>query len=202
MDTTAKTDTRHHFKTPILVIVRGIPGSGKSHIANKIRELIGEENAIVLDPDTIDKKSQEYATLSHELSATGVDSKFYPYRFLRAKAYDAITHSKAIIWNQAFTDFDGLKKTIVRLQTFASEQTTQLPVLIVEVEIDEAVARQRVSERALQGGHDVPSDVFDRFISQYQSFANKGYDVITVSGEDDASYSAVAVIDMLEKLQK
>lgn len=199
MDTAAKTDTK---PDPALIVVRGIPGGGKSYVAANVQKLLGKEKTVVLDPDAIDTQSQEYTDLSRALRSEGVDPKLYPYRFLRQKAYDAIKNHKIIIWNQAFIDFDGLKKTIARLQAFATEQDTKLRILIVEVEIDETVARKRVSERARHGGHDVPDDAFARFVERYKSFAGNGYPTVAVRGEHDAEQSAPLVVKALGAQQK
>ena len=191
-----RTDIRFHG--PILLIIRGIPGAGKSHIAAKLQKMLGA--AIILDPDAIDKAGNDYTNLCRTLSAKGVDPKLYPYRFLRANAYNAITDHNSIIWNQAFTDFEGLQKTINRLQAFAAEHTIELPVLIVEVEVDVAIARQRVVWRESQGDHGVPEEVFDHFVKRYKSFAGKGYPTVTVSGEGDVAQSVATVAHALATL--
>jgi len=185
---------------PTLILIRGIPGSGKSHLAVALEASLGKGNVLILDPDKIDLTSKAYADFSDTLTAEGVDQKFHPYRWSRSQAYEAITAHKIIIWNQAFTNLDGFNKTIVNLQTYASEHGTHLPLLVVEVEIDPDTARSRVAARALKGGHNVPQEAFARFINEYRSFSEEGFNTVSVNGEDDASVSVASIKAALEKL--
>jgi predicted ABC-type ATPase len=193
-------DTTAQATHPTLIMVRGIPGGGKSYVAARLREAIGEEQVVVLDPDAIDKTSEEYKSLSEALTRDEVNEKLHPYRFLRSSAHIAITNNKTVIWNQGFIDLDGFNKTVVNLTAHATEQGKQLPTLVVEVEINGDTAKQRVAKRAAQGGHNVPEEAFERFIGQYRSFANEGYNTVTVNGQDDVSTSVATIMRALEKL--
>lgn len=195
---TAETPSSSH--NPALIIIRGIPGGGKSYLATALQQLIGNDKVAIVDPDTIPRGSDAYNKFSASLTQDGIDQKFHRYRYLRANAYDAITSHHIVIWNQAFMDFDGLKITVERLRSFAADQQLQFPVLIVEVEIDKKTARQRVAARQESGGHDVPVDTFDRFVANYHSFAGKEYPTITVDGQADITLSAKAVFDRLRTI--
>lgn len=185
---------------PALILIRGLPGSGKSYLAEKLATLLGRDNVVVLDPDSIDKTSQEYRAFSEALTADGVELKFHPYRWSRARGYDAIQAGKIIIWNQAFTDLGGFGRAIASLQAFAAEHNIHLPVLVVEVSVAHDTAKRRVAERASQGGHDVSEEAFRRFINDYRSFSDEGFDVVDVNGEDDVEASAAMVIKALKQL--
>lgn len=190
-----------NMSSPTLILIRGLPGSGKSYLANTLVQSIGKDNVTTLDPDATDYTSKEYTELSDALTAEGVDEKFHPYRFLRAQAYDAITSNKIIIWNQGFTNLDGFNKTIINLQTYATDHGTELPTLVVEVAIDHDIAKARVADRAAQGGHDVTEENFARFINDYVSFADQGYNTVAVNGKDDVAESAATVLKALEALR-
>ncbi|HSW66547.1 MAG TPA: ATP-binding protein [Bacillota bacterium] len=187
---------------PTLIIIRGLPGSGKSHLATALCKELGEHNVVTLDPDATDYTSKAYTDLSDSLTAEGVDKKFHPYRFLRAQAYQGITGNKYIIWNQGFTNLDGLNKTVINLQTYATDHDTELPLLVVEVEIDHDIAKKRVADRVAKGGHDVNEENFARFINDYRTFAGEGYDPVVVNGEDEVSTSVATVLKALQKLDK
>ena len=180
-----------------LILVRGLPGSGKSHLANTLAEAIGRDKVVILDPDKIDLKSKEYLDFSENLSKDEVDAKFHPYRWLRAKAHAAIEAGKTVIWNQGFTNLDGFQKTVVNLQSHAKDHNVDLPLLVVEVSVSHDVAKQRVAERAAQGGHDVTAENFARFINDYTSFADQGYPTVAVNGEDDVQKSVQTVLKAL-----
>lgn len=196
MSTTDETATN-----PALILIRGLPGSGKSYLANALQESLGKDGAVILDPDAIDTSSSEYTDLCAALTAEGVEAKFFPNRFLKSQGYAAITSNKVIIWNQAFTNLDGFNRTVKSLQDFASEHGVPLPVLVVEVEVNPDVAKERVAKREQQGGHGVPEEAFTRFINEYQSFIAEGYDIVAVHGEDDVSVSVMSVIKALSRLQ-
>lgn len=96
-------------KKAILLLIRGLPGSGKSYVANVLKEELGNQ-IVLLDPDATDYTSAKYKEFSKLKTAEGVDEKFHPYRFLREQAYRAIDNDQIIAWNQAFTNLDGLQK--------------------------------------------------------------------------------------------
>ena len=193
-------DSTTSLHGPILIFIRGIPGSGKTYLATALVDSIGKENITVLDPDSIDLTSREYLEFSKSLTADGVDEKFHPYRWSRSLAYDAIVAKRIIIWNQAFSNFDGLQKTVVNLQAYAKEHSSDLPVLIVEVEVPEDVARTRTLEREKEIGREVSEENFNNFVSRYVSFAGEGYECITVKGDDDVATSTTKVIQKLQEL--
>jgi predicted kinase len=193
----SKFQDMHH---PTLVLIRGVPGSGKSYLATALGESLGKDKVLILDPDKIDLTSKEYLALSETLTNDGVDQKFHPYRWSRSKAYDAIIARKIIIWNQPFTNLDGFNKTVVNLQTYASEHGTQLPLLVVEVEVSPTIAKERVTTRKNSGGHGPSDNTFTRFTDEYRSFSDEGFNTVVVNGEDDVAASVAFVRKALEEL--
>lgn len=197
-----------HLQTaphPMLILIRGLPGSGKTHIANELIKHLGEREYLVLDPDAIDYESVAYKQHSEGLAAEGIDPKYFPYRFLRTKAQHAIAERKIIIWNQPFTLLGGFNRTVDYLQSVAAEQGLKLPTLVVEVEITEETARKRVAERKRNGGHGPSGEAFKAFMEDYVSFAQHAegrYATVTVHGEDDARVSVKKIQHALEVLQE
>jgi len=183
---------------PVLIFVRGLPGSGKSFFAAALgAELNG---VLLLDPDATDYGSQEYIDATAKMAKDGVDEKLHPYRFLRAQAYRAIDRGQVTIWNQAFTNLETFRKMTARLEQYASNQNAELSCLVVEVDIDQETARRRVAERAKSGGHDVSEEEFARFIKDYQTFEDTEYVVVRVSGDDAVEESVKKVIAKLSSL--
>ncbi len=187
---------------PVLVMVRGLPGSGKSYLAVELQKQIGHDAVVLLDPDATDYTSEEYSSFSSELSAQGVDSKLHPYRYLRSNAYNGIVSGKIIIWNQAFTNQDLLDRTINNLKTFAQEHNIELPTLIVEVEIDSDIAKNRIATREAKGGHGVSADAFARFVTDYSSFSDSNYNIIVIDGAANVEKSANQLAAEIESLRK
>lgn len=197
-------DKVQDMSLPTLILVRGLPGSGKSYLATALQEAIeqltGEGTVVMLDPDATDYESREYAEHTKALSAEGVDPKLHAYRFLRAKAHKGIASRKVIIWNQPFTNLEIFNKMVANLQAHADEHNTELPILVVEVEVDHAIAKKRVTKRQQEGGHGPSDTTFNRFINDYTSFAGHGYNTVTIRGEDDLSVSVPVVMKALREL--
>lgn len=185
---------------PALILIRGLPGSGKSYLAQALQKAIGTGGVVILDPDTIDRSSKAYRVLAATLKEEGVEEKFYPNRFLKLVGYKAIDDGKIIIWNQAFTSLEGFGRSAGSLQEHAQMRGIGLPTLVVEVAVSEETAQARIAQRVGRGGHDVPEDTFPRFIHDYVSFADKGYNVIAVDGEGDVQQSVEVILKALEEL--
>ena len=185
-------------KTPALIIIRGVPGSGKSYLAQSIADHIGDNRTAIIDPDAVKPDDAAFRQLSAALTADGVDARFHVYRYLRQKAYTAMSEGKVVVWNQAFIDFDGLVITIQRLQEYAHAHGLTFPVLITEVELDPQIAQQRIATRkATPGGHGPEAAVFQQFVDDYRSFAGRGYTTLTVRGDARSDVSAAEVVRTL-----
>lgn len=191
--------TRISNEYPVMIFVRGLPGSGKTYIAVELQKALGED-VVMLDPDATDYESKEYEEHTKKLTEEGVDPKLHAYRFLRGKAYKGIADHKIILWNQPFTNLEIFHKMVANLRIQADENHVKLQILVVEVEIDHDTARERVMKRRQAGGHGPSDDTFARFTSDYKSFANDGYNTVTVNGEDDVSVSVQTIITALNDL--
>lgn len=179
--------------TPLLILIRGLPGSGKTYIAERLAEEFEKTTIVSLDPDTINYDSEDFKQHVIEQNTEGVDPILHDYRFLRAKAYDAIVAHKVLIWNQPFTNLEILQKITTRLSEHAEEHDTKLSIIIVEVDINPAIAKERVANRKAQGGHGPDDERFERFINEYETSASLGYKIIAVNGAD-------AVEESIEKI--
>ena len=153
---------------------------------------------MVLDPDATNYASKAYQQHVKDQTAEGVDPILHPYRFLRAQAYDGITSNKIILWNQPFTNLDSFVKVTDRLQEYAKEHDVTLPMLVVEVTIDPQAAKARVDARKKDGGHGPSDATFNRFTSDYKSFAEHGFSTVTVQGDADANISVKAILEQIQ----
>lgn len=187
---------------PIFIAVRGMPGSGKSYIANELVKSLGPDKVVLLDPDATDYESEAYKAHVRAQIAEGVDPTLHAYRFLRAQAYDGIAEHKVVIWNQAFTNLEIFHKMIARLRDHAALHHVHLPILVVEVEIDPAVAKERILQRQRTGGHGASDTTLAQRLDNYKlvSFAGEGYETVTVHGEDDVSTSVATIMNALRKI--
>lgn len=182
---------------PVLIIIRGLPGSGKSVIANELSKKDLYEPIVILDPDSINFDSKEYIKFTEKLTENGVDPLLHPYRYLRNLAYETILEKGTIIWTQAFTNQDLLDRTIKNLKNYSEEKSLELSVLIVEVEIDVSIAKERTKQREEKGFHGVSEENFIRFINDYKTFEEYGYKLIKVNGSDNVEKSVASILDKL-----
>lgn len=190
------TDSSH----PTLILIRGLPGSGKSYVAAALQQAIGSERVVMLDPDATDYKSAAYKAHVEAQTAEGVEPKLHAYRFLREQAYQGIRDHKVVIWNQPFTNLEIFQKMVDRLQTHAAENGTSLPMLVVEVAADPATAQARVETRKQAGGHGPSENTFARFTREYTTAAPLGYTTLSVDGKADVATSVAAVQNALEQI--
>lgn len=185
----------------VVIFIRGLPGSGKSFLADalqtRLAETHGAEAVLLLDPDGIDRSSQAYLDHCKKLTEAGVEEKFFPYRFLRGKAERAVSAGMIIIWSQPFTLRGGFDRTVAYLQDYAAEHKLGLEFLLVEVELEPSVAKARVEERKIVGGHGPSDDSFETFVNDYVSFADSGLPTLTLDGADDVNTSVDAVLASL-----
>ena len=191
--------TFSNLPRPILVLIRGLPGSGKSYLAAALQRSIDGE-IVALDPDATDYKSPVYLSYVESAAAAGVNPSLFAYRYLRQQAYDGITAHKLILWNQPFTNREIFQKMTAGLQNYAATANTKLDILVVEVDVAPTAAHQRIAERQLAGGHGPSNATFNRFSSDYVSFAEEGFPTITVDGLGDITKSVTSVLAAIGKL--
>lgn len=175
----------HSLEGPLGIIVRGLPGSGKSHLARSLKS--SWPDLVVLDPDLVDLMSTEYLAHVEKLTGEGIDPRIHLYRFLRERAYQTIDNRGVFVWNQPFTSRDIFDKMTARLENRAAEDDVKLKLLIIEFEIDPEIAYTRLKKRIAHGGHGPDRQRFDKFVADYQSFADSGYPTLTLSGTVDVS---------------
>lgn len=184
---------------PTLIMIRGLPGSGKSYLADALRKRLGLQNVFIADPDTADLTGEEYRLYSNELAKEGLDKAIHPFRWSRKLACDAISARKIVIWNQPFTIRGIFDRLVAFLQAYAHEHNIRLPVLLVEVEIDHAVAKERIAKRKQSGGHGPSAATMSRRIEEYESYTDD-YLTISVHGSDEVASSVAAVMRALHEL--
>lgn len=169
---------------PFLFVIRGIPGSGKSFLAEALKGYLFEISSPVevLDPDSIKKEDDLYKSFTDGLrrDEPTLDPKIYPFRYLINRARETLLERGIIIWNQPFVDLDGLDITIRKLEDCLPER--KACVLVIEVVTPVEIAKERVRRRIEEGGHGPKEEKFTEFVNLYKSSVNLGYDTIEVDG--------------------
>lgn len=183
---------------PTLVIIRGIPGCGKTYLAQALRTNLTFDNVEPLDPDLIDFSGDEYRGFARRLSIEEpeLDSKIYPYRYLFKKAKQALSEGRIVVWDQPFSNLRALEKTIEKLTSHVEKEGNNLKVLIIEIEIPLLIAKERIRQRKIDGGHGPEDKALENFVSTFKSADGLGYDIVSVDGTK-IDQSASSIIDKL-----
>src|SRR5581483_1224699 len=180
---------------PHLVILRGLPGSGKSSVANKIKDALSQKIEIV-DPDLIKKKDEEYINfVNHEiLKEPDLEPKFLPYRYLLSKTIAFLENKKSVIWSQPFSDLEKLRYTIGKIK----ERTPDLKwqTFIVDILIDKDTAIQRINDRKRLGGHGPDDRYLDEIVSKFCPAKELGFPYLSLNSEK------VTIETMAKKITK
>ncbi len=180
---------------PVLVLMRGLPGSGKSFLSAALQQSIGKHHVVLLDPDAIDYNSEDYHEFIQKLKSENVDEKLFPYRYLRSKAYAAAREQKIVIWNQAFTNADLVERTIDNIVMNAGSEGVDLAGCIVELSIDLETAKRRIAERVNAGLHDVSDTAYERFLADFAPMQTSKYLIVRIDGTRD-------VTELVDEIQK
>jgi predicted kinase len=181
-------------------MIRGLPGSGKSYLAAALEEKLGKDQVVMLDPDALDTSDKAYLAFSDELTKEGLDKAIHPFRWSRKLACEGAVDGKIVMWNQPFTVQGIFDRLVAFIQAYADEHGVQLPVLLVEVEIDHDTAKKRIADRKQAGGHGPSEQTFARRVDEYTSYA-KDYRTVVVDGQADIATSVSAVMKALEDLE-
>lgn len=165
---------------PNLLIIRGVPGSGKTSLAREMQKRFGWETSVIIDPDEIDKQSANYVSFVENLKLNNpdIDENIYPYRFLLSQAKNVLETGTTVIWDQPFTVLEGLRYTIGTLTAHAKALGISLPVLIIELQTSKKEAIRRVDKRQSEGGHGLTVDQIDFFFGKYSTAEGLGFRVL------------------------
>ena len=144
------------MKKPILIVIAGPNGSGKTSITSKILQHEWIENCLYINPDNIAKdtfgdwNSNEAVIKAAKLSAQMRE--------------DCLIESKSLIFETVLSAYDKID-FIQR----AKHQGYFVRLFFVGTE-SPAISASRIAQRVMEGGHDVP---ISKIISRYsKSIAN------------------------------
>lgn len=155
------------------VVIRGLPGSGKSTLAAEVQKTMGEQCEI-LDPDLINYGSQEYLMFVAELEE--VDPKFYPYRFLLNRAGEALNNGKNVLWCQAWTRLDGIKRAMGTI----SNRVPNVNLAVVELKVPDGELGKRLEDRQNVGGNKLDRRPLEEFMEAHERWSDRELERETV----------------------
>ncbi len=185
-------------ETVRVILIRGIPGSGKSTVSGEIVKRIGQASCAIIDPDDIDYEGRDYSDFVEKtrIECTDLDSKFYPYRFMLDQFKTAIRNGKCVIWNQPFSNTEGLEHTLNKIEEIGRTNSICLAISIVEVSVNPQIAYARVSRRIENGGHGPSPFTFVEFIGRFESFGSfNRADYLKMDGNTPPEINAQLIIE-------
>ncbi len=164
-----------------LVLVRGLPGAGKTTLSRLIASKTNGEGCMRLNPDEIEKENQEYLSLKSRLRKEGVDEDLCPYRYLKKKALEGLRNGITVVWDQPWSSSDGVRYTLGFLK---SRTESDLEIHIIDVDLEPEIAWERVDERIEEGGHGPDKEHFDRLVEDFErgEVFGENYHVISGAG--------------------
>ena len=180
----------------ILIFVRGIPGSGKSHLIEQFAKRVGKERTLILDPDTINTADADYLAFSDSLTKAGLDKALHPFRWLRHLAVVSAKKKPVIIWGQPFTNRGIFDRLVLYIQDNAAKEGVRVDVLLVELDTPKDVAYKRITSRISRGGHGPSEATFANRVKDYASFSD-GYTTMQLSGTNSADTNAADIVNQL-----
>ncbi len=196
MEQKISTPERLDPRGPILLLIRGLPGSGKSTQARFLSEKLGKEKSLLLDPDYIDKKESEYLEFSESLAQKEPDLpvNIHPYRYLMNRALNGLKFSNIVIWNQPFIDLDQMDYTVRKL---AKDSNIDFETIVVDIETPIEISKQRNRLRIEKGGHGPSEEVFDGFVANYKRADSLGYRWIALDGTQEPEVLCKEIFELL-----
>src|SRR3989344_3573670 len=98
-----------------LMIIRGLPGSGKSTLTNELLKLTDLSNAIRLNPDFVQIDSPEFVKFCLT-RPKDLPLKKLVYRFLLYSACEKLPTGGQVIWEQPWRKLELLRLTLENIK--------------------------------------------------------------------------------------
>jgi thymidylate kinase len=152
-------ENNHEAITPngTLIMIRGIPGSGKSTLSRRMLEMLGSR-ATEINPDEARYKNGHFDNNSE--NEAGI------FAYLDSLAKDRLRDGGVVVWQQVWTTL----KTGRNLQDHIRDKFNPGSLILIEIDIPKEVAWERIVNRESQGGSQrITRDEFDRYVNQYIS---------------------------------
>lgn len=115
----------------MIIVVSGLPGTGKSYFAEKLSDLLG---AVHINSDK----------LRNALHARGkytLDDKLHIYRVMAKKTDEALDQGRSVIADATFYKHEMIDLFITLAKDHAS------PIRFIKIEADESLVRERLQKR-------------------------------------------------------
>src|SRR3990167_8779751 len=169
----------------LLMIIRGLPGSGKSTLVDGLLRLTDLSGARRLNPDFVQVNSTEFVEFCL-VRPKDLPLKKLIYRFLLYSACEELAAGCQVIWEQPWRKLELLQLTLenINVRGYHLPETASYPftIAIVETRLSENEARRRVVSRYKAGQHRLTSEDFTAFGQALDSFDGLNLPMLIVDG--------------------
>lgn len=186
---------------PFFLIVRGLPGSGKSTLAEYLEKGTTAERFLRLDPDQVKVEDLNPLELLRKPEEK-IPEQTLKYRFLLKQAQEALSQGKNVIWDQPWRSIWGIRVTHEKL--FAALDGNQeveeccFELIVIELLLDEKLAKQRLEQRLADGKHGPSPNTFERFVAEFEPANPQEFLVFQVDAEQEPAKMARQVEQFLK----
>lgn len=187
-----------------LVLIRGIPGAGKTSIAEKVAKTL---NFYHIDPDLLNTSSVDYKKYAEELVET-VPERRIIYRYLLKKTVECLNNNKSVIWSQPWRILERLDLTIRNIYFFLKKEEKwdeklsdilkelNIEIIVIEITTPHNTAFERLKKRYKDNKHKWDGNLFDEHIKRHEKFTLpiQYYEVENTDNLDTAVKNVIHII--------
>lgn len=147
-----------------LIIVRGLPGVGKSTIIEHTSHAIHPDSEVtIINPDNIDIEALDI--FASEDGREG-NERQWKYRYTLAETLRSLEQGKTVIWDQPWGQLKGIEITLENISILLENNLPK--VTIVDLYAPKDLAMQRLNFRIANGGHGPTQETANQMYSEYE----------------------------------
>lgn len=144
--------------SPLLLVLIGVPGSGKSTFIKNLLEQSNKQFSIMSTDDFVESKAKEQNKTYSDVWASTIDDAT---KNMNNNATSAILNNKNVIWDQTNT-MAGKRKSIL------SRFSNKYKKIAIVFRVAEEELNKRLVNREKETGKKIPQPVIKDMLSKFQ----------------------------------